>query len=187
MIVIALRFAVPERNIDIEEISIGAPVNWNGKAEIKEIATDTFKQKKTVTSRYKKQLLDINTCDSAALEALPGIGPVLSTRILKYRKLLGGYVSVNQLKEVYGLPEETFNLISVRVFADSMAIRKIKINDAEYKELIRLPYFNRYEVSSILKFRQLKGRITGMDDLIENNLISPERVVKIRPYLDFGE
>ncbi len=54
----------------------------------------------------KRPILNLNICDSASLEALPGIGPVLSSRIIKYRNLIGGYVSVDQLKEVYGLPKK---------------------------------------------------------------------------------
>jgi DNA uptake protein ComE-like DNA-binding protein len=119
--------------------------------------------------------------------ALPGIGPVLSSRIIKFRKLIGGYVSVNQLREVYGLSEETFNLVSSRLFADSLAIRKIKINKAEYREIIRHPYFQKSEVTAIMKYRELKGKISGIGEMIENNLISSETCRKIKPYLDFGE
>ena len=49
----------------------------------------------------------------------------------------------DQLKEVYGLTEETFELISPRVFADSLAVRKIKINEADFKVLVRHPYFQK--------------------------------------------
>ncbi len=95
----------------------------------------------------ERRLLDINSCDSVALVGLPGIGPVLSARILKYRNLLGGFASVEQLKEVYGLPEETYDIIEGRLFADSSGIRKIKINTAVYRELNRIPYIEKYEVS----------------------------------------
>ncbi|OFY61475.1 MAG: hypothetical protein A2V64_01705 [Bacteroidetes bacterium RBG_13_43_22] len=135
----------------------------------------------------QKPLLDINNCDSAALEAMPGLGPVLSARIVKYRNLLGGFASADQLKEVYGLSEETFNLVRGRIFADTSAIRKIKINVADYKQLIRLPYFEKYEVTAILKYLELNGRISGMSDLVDNKLIAPEKESKLRPYLEFGE
>ncbi|MCX6300560.1 MAG: helix-hairpin-helix domain-containing protein, partial [Bacteroidia bacterium] len=135
----------------------------------------------------QKPLLDINTCDSASLESLPGIGPVLSVRIIKYRNLLGGFAEVQQLKEVYGLPEETYDLVSGRIYADTAVIRKININTADYKKLIRMPYFEKYEVTAILKYRELKGRIGGMDVLIVNNLIAEEKADKIKPYLQFGE
>ena len=98
------------------------------------------------------------------LESLPGIGPVLSVRIIKYRNLLGGYASSGQLREVYGLPEERHSiLISQRVFADSLAVRKIRINEADFKALIRHPYFQRTEVSAILKYRELKGVIPDIE------------------------
>jgi DNA uptake protein ComE-like DNA-binding protein len=116
---------------------------------------------------------------------LPGLGPVLSARIIKYRKLIGGFVTVDQLREVYGLPEETFNLVSSRLTVDTLAIRKIRINKAEFNELIRHPYFQRNEVNAILKFRELQGRIKGVNEMVENNLISLETARKIRGYLEF--
>jgi len=145
------------------------------------------KQNEVKKFRQKKALIEINSSDSASLVRLPGIGPVLSSRIIKYRTLIGGFVSVDQLKEVYGLKEETFNMISPRLFADSLLIRKIKINKSDYRELIRHPYFKQGEVPGILKYRELQGKIKRIEDLIENNLISPETSKRIRSYLDFND
>ncbi len=144
-------------------------------------AQSTQKERKSV------QRLDLNSCDSASLEALPGIGPVLSARIIRYRNLLGGYASVSQLKEVYGLSQETFDLVRDRVVADSMAVRKIRINQAEYRELLRFPYLEKHEVNAILKYRELEGRITDIGDLISNRIIESSRAARIRPYLEFGD
>jgi DNA uptake protein ComE-like DNA-binding protein len=152
-----------------------------------EVATDTSVKVRMKSYQKQKPLLDINSCDSASLVRLPGIGPVLSARIIKYRRLLGGFASVNQLTEVYGLPVETFNLIKGRVYADSSAVFKININSVDYKGLSRLPYFEKYEVTAILKYRELKGKIKGLSDLIENKLITIEKASKVRPYLNFGE
>ena len=96
-------------------------------------------------------------------------------------------MSVAQLREVYGLPEETFDLISARVMADTLNIRKIRINEWDFRQLIRHPYLQRSEVSAILKYRELNGKISGVDDMIDNNLVSAETAIKIRPYLEFGE
>jgi DNA uptake protein ComE-like DNA-binding protein len=138
-------------------------------------------------SGKQKQLTDLNLSDSSALVKLPGIGPVLSSRIIKYRHLLGGFARVSQLREVYGLPEETFNMIKDRVFADSTAVTRININSAGYKELSHLHYFEKYEVTAILKYRELKGRINSIDDLTENKLLTAEKASKVRPYLKFDE
>jgi competence protein ComEA len=142
---------------------------------------------KTVIPSYQKKRvkLDINSCDSASLVDLPGIGPVLSGRIIKYRRLLGGFASTEQLNEVYGLPEETYDLIKERIYADSSAIIRIKINSADYKELRRIPYIEKYELSAILKYRELVGKITGIGDLVDNKLLTEEKAGKVASYLSF--
>ncbi|MFA5819694.1 MAG: helix-hairpin-helix domain-containing protein [Bacteroidales bacterium] len=160
-----------------------------GKAEklipFVEVKTDTTQKVRVIYRKQQKVLIDINNCDSASLVRLPGIGPVLSARIIKYRNLLGGFARIEQLKEVYGLPEETYNLIRGSIFADTLAITRIDINSADYKELARLLYFEKYEVTAILKYRELMGRITGIADLIENKLITEEKAAKVGPYLRF--
>jgi len=158
----------------------------------KEIFTSFGNKTRDVKSGQKsdnrqKTLIDINTSDSMALVRLPGIGPVLSLRIIKYRHLLGGFARVEQLREVYGLQAETFELIKSRVYADSLSVTQININSAGYKELSHLPYFDSYEVTSILKYRELKGRIKGIRDLTDNKLISPEKAPKVSPYLKFDD
>ena len=149
------------------------------------VKVDTIRRSRDVSKEPQKTLIDINKCDSAILMTLPGIGPVLSVRIIKFRNVLGGFASVNQLKEVYGLAPETFNIIKDRVFADSSVLFRIKINSVGYKELNKLPYLEKYEVTAIIKYRELKGRVESINDLTENKLIPKEKAIKLRPYLNF--
>lgn len=199
--IIALRYIVPEKNMNL----INAGPGYDDSLKIDEISevwkisesapSNVPKQDSTARRRPEKKYqhlpagpkpsLNINTCDSMALMRLPGIGPVLSVRIIKYRNLLGGYARVDQLAEVYGLPAETFAIIKSRLYADSSAVKKIRINSGGFKELIRIPYIEKYEVTVILKFRELKGRIDNINVLMENKLIGPEKAVKMRPYLVF--
>ncbi|HSL87467.1 MAG TPA: helix-hairpin-helix domain-containing protein [Bacteroidales bacterium] len=191
----AVRYAVPDRSPPLEvslDSTYARPVSANAFLNDASAGGEPYKRQNVQVgvhvqeSRKKMSLIDINSCDSASLEALPGIGPVLSVRIIRYRNLLGGYASVDQLREVYGLPEETFALIRGRVFADSLAIIKIRINEAQYRELLRFPYLEKHEVDAISKYRELEGRITGMRDLIHNRLIDSVKAGRIRPYLEFG-
>jgi len=129
--------------------------------------------------------IDINRCNPSDLEVLRGIGPVLSARILKYRDLLGGYVSVSQLKEVYGLADSVFNDISKAITIDSSAVRQININSAGFVELDRHPYIERYEAQSIIKYRQIKGRIEGSEELSKNRIFDAEKLYILKPYLVF--
>jgi competence protein ComEA len=131
--------------------------------------------------------INLNECDSSLLDRLPGIGPILSARIIKYRNLLGGYFSHEQLKEVYGLTEETYKIVADRVFADSSDVTFININSAGFKDLIKHPYFERYDVQAILKFRELQGRIKSLAELTDNKILTPEKAKRIGPYLTFEE
>ena len=64
--------------------------------------------------------MDLNEADTTQLISIKGIGSVFSNRIVKYRDLLGGYVSIEQLDEVYGLKEETLLNLKERVYVDSI-------------------------------------------------------------------
>jgi competence protein ComEA len=193
-VIIGLRYSIPESNMTIEDIS--SIISSDTLVETEPAEKNTRSLSSYITqgaiagqyqSRQQKSRIDINTCDSGMLIRLPGIGPVLSVRIIKYRQLLGGFARVDQLKEVYGLPVETFELIKGRLIADSTLIKRININSATYKEIIRFPYFEKYEVSAILKYRELKGRINGIQNLTENKLITAEKARKVRPYLRYDE
>ncbi len=130
-------------------------------------------------------VIELNTCDSATLTRLPGIGPVLSGRIIKYRKILGGFVSTSQLKEVYGLQEDTFLKIIDYLSADTSFVIKVRINEADFTGLRRLPYINKYDISAILKYRQLRGTISGIRELVENKIITAATAGRIEFYIDF--
>ncbi|WP_427385166.1 helix-hairpin-helix domain-containing protein [Janibacter sp. G56] len=52
--------------------------------------------------------VNLNTADLAALETLPGVGPVLAQHILDWRTEHGGFTSVAELDDVSGIGEKTF-------------------------------------------------------------------------------
>jgi DNA uptake protein ComE-like DNA-binding protein len=212
VLIIGLRYTVPQSKIAIENITdtlLLSQENIENSAKKNVYASyDADKpgyHKKTygrdtgknLTSKLKypsqshktygspQQVIEINRSDSATLVKLPGIGPVLSSRIIKYRRLLGGFASTGQLKEVYGLPPETFDLIKDRISADTSYITRIDINSADYKQLAHIRYLEKYEISSILKFRQLRGRINNITDLIDNKVITTEKATKVGPYLKY--
>jgi len=187
VVILGVRYFYPSEGGSLEIIPIELMERMNDSSFSEQETPAVIRQKASKSSLSKKPILDLNNCDTASLVALPGIGPVLSSRIVKYRNLIGGFVTVDQLREVYGLSEETFAMISTMVKADSLVIRKILINEWDYKQLIRHPYFQRSEVSAILKYRELKGMITSFNVMLANKLISDETARKIRPYLEFGE
>jgi competence protein ComEA len=130
-----------------------------------------------------KPPVSLNMSDSAELAGIYGIGPVLSSRIIKYRKLLGGYVSVDQLLEVYGMTPENFKVIRDFVFIDSSLISFINLNKTTADELSRHPYLNDYQARSLIAYREIKGKFADPDEIIRNGLLPDETYKKIKPYL----
>jgi DNA uptake protein ComE-like DNA-binding protein len=126
--------------------------------------------------------IEINSADSIQLKQLPGIGSVLSKRIVKYRDLLGGFYSVSQLKEVYGLNEQTISLIEEKVTVDITRIRKIDVNFADANELSRHPYLKKNLANKIVKFRTKNGSIRDLAILRDSMILNIDEYNRIKPY-----
>jgi DNA uptake protein ComE-like DNA-binding protein len=186
-LILAARIAIPARNLKIEEITpnVTFVTNDNPDSNYDKYSGSEKKQKPVNPQKSVRKKIELNSCDSIMLVSLPGIGPVLSTRIIRFRNLLGGFVSVSQLKEVYGLSPETFEMISSRFSIDSSLIKKIKINTAGYGELSHSPYLRKYEIQSILKYRKIKGKISSISELLEDKILSDSTALRVGPYLDF--
>lgn len=129
-------------------------------------------------------LADINQADSVLLEKLPGIGPVLSQRIVKYRNLLGGFYGTEQLKEVYGLSDSVYAQIISRLYADTLTLRKINLNEATEREMALHPYIGRYTARGIVLYRAKVARINKLDELTINGLLTTEQLKKLKRYIE---
>ena len=128
-------------------------------------------------------LVELNSAGTNELISLNGIGSVFAERIMKYRELLGGFHSKHQLLEVYNFPLETFINIEEKILVDSVQLRKIRINFAEYAELLRHPYLNKKQVEAILAHRSRHGAFQNPEELKLLAPIDSVSFVKIRPYI----
>jgi competence ComEA-like helix-hairpin-helix protein len=127
--------------------------------------------------------LDINTANQKEWEKLPGIGPVYAGRIIKFREALGGFVNKNQLKEVYGLPEETWIRMKPRINLKSLGIKKIKVNSADIEDFARHPYIDWSLAKRLYRYKEQHYPISKLDDM---HGLNPEIIKKILPYFDFN-
>lgn len=120
------------------------------------------------------QKIDINTADQAAWEQLPGIGPVLAGRILKYRAYLGGFSSVDDIKKTYGLSDSVFSFLQPFLQINPENIS----SDNTGKSTVRLPSINTASeallikagvnpaiASAIVQYRKQYGLFGQIEDL----------------------
>lgn len=126
--------------------------------------------------------IEINGADTTELVKLKGIGSVYARRIVKYRNLLGGFYSKEQLLEVYNFPEETFHAIKNQISIDTTSIKKIRINFAEYSDLLKHPYLNKKQVEGILDFRNKNGFFENISQIQAVDLLDEKTYMKMKPY-----
>ncbi|MBO5400006.1 MAG: helix-hairpin-helix domain-containing protein [Alistipes sp.] len=136
-------------------------------------------------TQLQDSLLEINSADSAALVAINGIGAKSASEIIRYRTLLGGYHSVEQISELKVITEENFAKILQQICCDSCKISKIDINFAGPKELERHPYVSARALRRIVKQRQLKGGWTRIEEMIDDDILSEDEAERLAPYLRF--
>lgn len=128
-----------------------------------------------------KRRIELNTADTTTLIQLPGIGSKLAHRIVSYRNRLGGFYSVEQLKEVYGLRPEVFEKISSDFVLDS-PIKTININTCTLQDLLNHPYLKPLQARGIINYREKHGSFTSVEGLRKTDLVDEELYTKIAPY-----
>jgi competence protein ComEA len=131
--------------------------------------------------------LDLNTADSLQLLQLPGIGPVLSRRILAFRSSLGGFHSVEQVREVYGLSPDVFSQIKGLLIVNDEGIKKLDINRCSDWQLARHPYISTHHARAIMRFRDFQGGFKTVEEIREFNLLPDSIFFRIAPYLFLPE
>lgn len=127
--------------------------------------------------------VDVNTTNLTELIKLKGIGNTYATRIIKYRELLGGYTSKEQIKEVYGISDSLYDVISKNIFVDTIAPIQINVNAAETKTLAKHPYINWSVAQSVVNYRQMHGCYQQLSDIMQSDLVNEILYNKIAPYL----
>jgi len=113
--------------------------------------------------KSRPSYIDINTASKEDWKSLPGIGDYFATKLTEKREKLGTFVSIEQVGEIYNLPDSTFQKIRPYLKLKEGNIRKININTAKEEELRRHPYILRWQADEILRNRP----IFGLEDLYD--------------------
>ncbi len=131
-----------------------------------------------------KEKFDINQADTTQLIGIYGIGSKLSQRIIKYKNQLGGFTSMNQLSEVYGLDTAVISELNRKAFVTiDYQPKKININSATEKELSTHPYIKYSLAKAITTYRFQHGNFNSVEDLKKIALVDETFYNKIKPYL----
>ncbi len=134
---------------------------------------------------YEKPVLpkvEINTADEAALSTLPMIGEGRAKAIVRYREFLGGFINLDQLKEVRCLPDSVIIAILPRIVIDVRKVKLLNINVLDINAL-RHPYLPKTQANMIVNYQHEHGNFKTIEELEHLPLFTDELYRKIAPYL----
>ena len=131
---------------------------------------------------------DLNNADTIQLQSIHGIGQRLALRIWKYRDALGGFMSQNQLYEVYKLDSIVVNRLINKTFIEKgFEPRRLNINTANQNELAAHPYLSHKMAGVIVAYRFQHGKFTSLEDLRNLPGFDSVTLTKLNPYLLMNE
>lgn len=128
--------------------------------------------------------LDLNSASIEELVLIRGIGEVLASRIVKYRTKIGGFVSVIQLKDIYGLNAEARNeILKGYSLLSKPEVKISNINNATLLELAAVPYLNYELAREIIDYKMLHEKISSFEELAKIKGFPSEKIDRIALYL----
>ncbi|MFZ1686048.1 MAG: helix-hairpin-helix domain-containing protein [Flavobacteriales bacterium] len=143
--------------------------------------------RKSGSTRHEPLVVEVNTSDTLGLVELPGVGPAFARGIVKYRDKLGGYVSLDQLSEVFVLkdkPDAVARLKELLVL-DASLVHRININTCTAEELMEHPYmWKKWSIArAIIAYRVQHGLFTSVEGVKACLVVDDELFRKLSPYL----
>lgn len=141
-------------------------------------ASMRIRQTKKFASR---RTLDLNTVDSLTLIRVPGIGPAFAHRILDLRKRLGGYYTVLQLQEIWGMDEDKY-LALRRWFVIGTPVQRTPLSSLRADEVPQHPYLSPRQRREINRLLYRHDSITSWRTLMSSKLFSHDDSIRLSPY-----
>lgn len=123
----------------------------------------------------------LNRADTNMLKKVPGIGSAFAAAICRYGERLGGYVSVDQLDEISGLPKGVKRFFVV----SDPAPQKLNINKLSARRLSRHPYIGFFRAKAIMDYRRTHGDISHISDLRLCPDFPEVALEKLAPYIEY--
>ena len=149
-------------------------------------ASQRLRRTEQQPQQRQQRVLNLNAADSAALEAMPYIGPVLAARICRFRNALGGFHAVEQLREVWGLKPEAVERLIPMFHTGKGVYHTLCADTATWFELKSHPYIDAKAASAIERYRR-HHPLDSLEALADAIPITDSMIRRWSPYLRLCE
>ena len=133
--------------------------------------------------KWEPPVMELNSATADDLQKLRGIGAVLSARIVKWRDTRGGFQSIDQLLDVYGIKPEVLEQNRKYLTIIPVEPKKININTCTAEELQQHCHIRWKVVNAIIAYRGHHGDFKTLEGLRGCKLVTGEIFSKIAPLL----
>jgi competence protein ComEA len=151
---------------------------WNDSAQHAQTSSNPHIERKPDIP-----MVELNSADTSDLIRLRGIGSKLATRIINFRDKLGGFVSIDQVGETYGLRDSVFQAIKPFLILGDREVKKININTADANTLKSHPYIPWADANAIVAYRVQHGPFSKVDDINKIPALNADQIKRLIPYL----
>lgn len=141
-------------------------------------------------SHKRDTVLNLRTADTTSLQMIRGIGTYRAKQIVRYREQLGGFVSVEQLREVKALQPLFADSLSAdsllsHFVLDSVFVEPLRVNSMHLERLQRHPYLSFEQAKAIYELRRRKIRLKSIEQLRVLDCLTEADLLRLQPYLHF--
>ena len=173
--------------IQIDTVAIKQYRDSVRKSQMDSVRTDSLPR---YVSPKRDTILNLRTADTTELKLIRGIGSYRAQQIVRYRKQLGGFTSVEQLYEIKALKPLLSDTLSAdsllaHFWLDSIIVDPLPVNSASLERLQRHPYLSFEQAKAIYELRRRKVRLSSIKALEQLDCFTPEELLRVAPYLSF--
>lgn len=166
------------------------------RPRVSPVRADSDTLARDTTPRYvshkRDTILNLRTADTTELKMIRGIGSYRAKQIVRYREQLGGFASVEQLREIKALQPLWADSLSADSFLqhfllDSIKVEPLRVNRARPEVLQRHPYLSFEQAKAIYELRRRKIRLDNINQLQRLDCFTTQDLQRLAPYLHFEQ
>jgi len=146
------------------------------RSKIKHISAEELKNRKVI--KY-----DLNKVTSAQLYSKLKLPSMIANRVIKFRKYINGYRSMEQLTDVYDITENHLELINKYCKILNVNYEMINVKESSKKELSKVPYLNYKQSGQIIKYLKNHPEIKSLSELKQIQGFEKVNIARLPLYL----